>query len=114
MSAGYWGAALLHATYLYNRTSTKLLKGRTPFEELLERKPDNFQLRVFGCEAFVHVHKEQGRGKLGDRGRQGVLVSHTDGIYRVMMLASHDVIFTKHVVFNELVYPLSIGHPFRR
>lgn len=106
MSDGWWGEALLHATHLYNRTVTKVLKQRTPFEALLDAKPVNSNLRVFGCEVYVHVHKEQGRGKLGDRGKRGVLLSHSDGVYRVYMLATKTVISTKHVVFNEHIFPL--------
>lgn len=31
IDASWWGDALLHATHLYNRTATKVLKNRTPY-----------------------------------------------------------------------------------
>lgn len=66
MSSGFRVEALIHATYLYNRTVMKVLKGRTPFELLLDVKPSNSAVRVFGCETYLHVHKEHRRGKLSE------------------------------------------------
>lgn len=59
---------------------------KSPHEVFLGTVPDNSRLRVFGCLANVFVHREQGRGKLGDRTKRGVLLSNHDGIYRVMEL----------------------------
>jgi hypothetical protein len=55
--------------YILNRSPTKALNGRTPYEAWHGRKPAVSHLRVFGCLAFG---KELGHiGKLDDRALQG-------------------------------------------
>src|SRR5712691_7622239 len=49
-----WGEALRHAVWLKNRTATRALDGKTPFETLLGRLPDLSGLRVWGCHVWVH------------------------------------------------------------
>jgi transposase InsO family protein len=60
----------MSAVYILNRSLTKALNGRTPYEAWHGRKPAVSHLRVFGCFAFV---KELGHvGKLDDRSTPGV------------------------------------------
>ena len=106
MAKGYWGEALRHATYVFNRTSTKSLQGKSPHEVLWGDVPDNSQLRVFGCRANVFVHQEQKRGKLGDRSELGVLLAHRNGMYRILIEKTQKVVETKHVTFNEREFPM--------
>jgi transposase InsO family protein len=49
-----WGEALRHATWLKNRTATRSLDGKTPFEALYGRPPDLSALRTWGCPVWVH------------------------------------------------------------
>jgi hypothetical protein len=50
-----WGEALKHAVWLKNRTSTKALGGRTPYEAFHKSKPDLHNIHEWGCEVSVHV-----------------------------------------------------------
>jgi len=49
-----WGKALRHATWLKNRTATRALDGKTPFEALYGTPPDLSEARLWGCKAWVH------------------------------------------------------------
>ena len=49
-----WGEAVKHAIYLKNRTSTKALDNKTPFEVFYGVKPNLCGLPEFGCRVFVH------------------------------------------------------------
>ena len=49
-----WGEALRHAIWLKNRTATRALDGKTPFEALYGRPPDLLNLRLWGCPVWVH------------------------------------------------------------
>ncbi|CAL9245665.1 unnamed protein product, partial [Arabidopsis halleri] len=51
----FWGDAVLTACYLINRTPTKVLHDKSPFEVLNKNKPIFDHLRVFGCVCFVLV-----------------------------------------------------------
>jgi hypothetical protein len=49
-----WGEAVMHAVYLKNRTSTRTLEGKTPFEMLTGKKPNIANLHEFGTKVWVH------------------------------------------------------------
>ena len=58
----FWGEAILTATYLINRMPSRILKHQIlsqllrtsfPHTQILPHLP----LKIFGCCAFVHVHK---------------------------------------------------------
>ena len=63
----HWDDAIVTAVYLINRMPSKVLDFRTPLQALAQHGPlPSVQMlppRVFGCVAFVHLHKNQ-RGKL--------------------------------------------------
>ncbi|RVW52517.1 Retrovirus-related Pol polyprotein from transposon TNT 1-94 [Vitis vinifera] len=63
-----WGEAVLTATYLINRMPSRILQFKTPCQILLAAYPSariisSIPIKVFGCTAFVHIHKSQ-RSKL--------------------------------------------------
>ena len=55
----FWALAVDTACYLKNRSPTSALVDKTPYEVWFGQKPYVAHLRVFGCEAFVHVPKEK-------------------------------------------------------
>ena len=50
-----WGEAIKHAVYLKNRTLTRILKDKTPFEALEGRKPNIADLHEFGAKVWVQA-----------------------------------------------------------
>jgi len=54
----FWVEAINTTMYLKNRSPTRSLDYKTPFEALFRFKPAISHIRVFGCKAFVHVTKE--------------------------------------------------------
>jgi hypothetical protein len=73
MPAVFWGEAVVTTVYILNRSSTKALNGRTPYEAWHGRKPVVSHLRVFGCLTFG---KELGHiSKLDDRSTPGVFLT---------------------------------------
>jgi hypothetical protein len=55
MPLKYWDEAFLVATYLTNRTPTKLLNFDTPIHNLLGTTPDYSYLRTFGCACWPNL-----------------------------------------------------------
>jgi hypothetical protein len=84
MSAVFWGEAVVTAVYILNRSPTKALEGRTPYEAWHGRKPAVSHLRVSGCLAFAkglgHV------SKLDDRSTPGVFIDYAKDskAYRIL------------------------------
>ncbi|PIL34675.1 transcription factor [Ganoderma sinense ZZ0214-1] len=59
-----WGEALLHTVWLKNRTLTKALNGRTPYEALTGTPPDLSGIPIWGSQVWVH---DESSGKVGVR-----------------------------------------------
>ncbi|WKA06926.1 hypothetical protein VitviT2T_024803 [Vitis vinifera] len=63
-----WGEVVLTTTYLINRMPSRILQFKTLCQILLATYPSariisSIPIKVFGCTAFVHIHKSQ-RSKL--------------------------------------------------
>jgi len=54
------------ACYLVNKSPSSALEGKTPHEVWTGKKASLSHLRVFGCDAYVHVPKEK-RTKLDNK-----------------------------------------------
>ena len=97
----YWGA-LSTAIYLRNQSPTKAVTGMTPCEAWTTKKPSVAHLRVFSCDAYAHVPKNE-RGKLDPKAKKCVFVGYgeeTKG-YRLYDPVCAKIIFSRDVVFNE-------------
>jgi len=73
LSKKYWAFVVSVAVYLKNRTPTRSVVGRTPYEAWhgSGKKPSLNHLRVFGCLAFIHVPKQKLK-KLDYRATPGI------------------------------------------
>jgi hypothetical protein len=69
MLAFFWREAVVTVVYILNRSPTKALNSRTPYEAWHGHKPMISHLRVFGCLAFDkelgHIDKLDDRSTLG-------------------------------------------------
>lgn len=57
ISNGLWAEAINTVVYLKNRSPTKCLGFKTPFEALFGLKPAVGHLRIFGSKTFSHIQK---------------------------------------------------------
>jgi len=63
-----WGEAVSHAVYLKNRSSTRILDEKTPYEVFYGVKPNLRGLPEFGAKVWVHTpegSKLDGRSVIG-------------------------------------------------
>jgi hypothetical protein len=78
MPAIYWVEAVNTAVFLLNRSPTRALSDKMPYEAWHGSKPAVQFLRTFGCLAYV---KELGHhGKLEDRSTLGVFIGYKEGV----------------------------------
>lgn len=75
----YWGEALTSAAYLINRVPSRSVDFQTPLQALSSHVDapavPNLPPHVFGCVAFVHLHKQQ-MSKLEPRALRCVFVGY--------------------------------------
>jgi hypothetical protein len=90
---------MMTANYLRNRSSSTN-RTKTPLELMFGVKPDLANLRVFGCEAFVHTPKQK-RSKLDETSEKGTFIGYAPNGYRILMEDYHTVVESRDVVFNE-------------
>jgi hypothetical protein len=101
MPTVFWGEAVVTAVYILNRSPTKALNGRTPYEAWHGRKPAVSHLRVFD---YLTFGKELGHiSKLDDRSTLGVFISYVKGskAYRILDSGTQHVRTTCDAVFDE-------------
>ena len=55
----FWAEEVETACYLVNSSPSSALEDKTPHEVWTGKKPSLSHLRVFGCDAYVHVPMEK-------------------------------------------------------
>jgi hypothetical protein len=100
--ARFWGEAVSTTVFLLNRSHTRSVEGRTPYEAWHGVKPDVKFLRVFGCKAHAKVTKPDMK-KLDERRKPMVMVGYQPGgkAYRLYNLAMKRILVSRDVVFDE-------------
>ncbi|KMQ91985.1 gag-pol polyprotein [Lasius niger] len=98
----FWAEASSTAVYLINRSPARAIQHRTPEEIWSGEKPKLQHLRVFGCEAMVHVPKEC-RRKWDMKSDKCIFLGYLeDGNgYRLYHESSQKIIKARDVVFIE-------------
>ena len=99
-----WAEAVNTACCIRNRlhyTATSD-SGKTPYEVLLNKKPDLSHVRMFGSKAFVHIPKAKRKGKLERRAKIGYLVGlERDNSYRVYLPEEGKIDLSRDVSVDE-------------
>lgn len=70
-----WAEAANTAVYIRNMCPTVAVTGMTPYERWFGKKPNISHLRVFGCDAFVHI-PDQKRRKLEGKSSKYVFIGY--------------------------------------
>ncbi|MCO5559909.1 hypothetical protein L7F22_013513 [Adiantum nelumboides] len=75
LSHGFWGEALKTAVHICNRFPRMSLKDDIPEEVWSDKLASYDHLRIFGCEAFVHMRPEL-RSKLDAKSIKGLFMGY--------------------------------------
>ncbi|KAL0339088.1 UNVERIFIED_CONTAM: Retrovirus-related Pol polyprotein from transposon TNT 1-94 [Sesamum angustifolium] len=98
----FWSDAILTAAYLINRTPTKVLGWKTPYEKLYGKDPQYIHLRTFGSLCYatdITPHKS----KFHSRALQCILIGYAmhQKAYKLFDLDNQTVLFSRDVHFYE-------------
>src|SRR5882757_2940973 len=107
LSYGFWEHAVCTATHTYNRSPIRSLKWHTPHEIWSGGHTLGVSyFRVFGCKAYVHVHKDD-RKKLDPKACEATFIGYKPGSkgYRLWDKCTRSVILSRDVKFDEESFP---------
>lgn len=98
----FWAEAVRTACYLINRSPTTSLDGGIPEKVWTGKELYYSHLKVFGCEAYVHISKEQ-RSKLDEKSLKCIFLGYADNElgYRLWDPIKRRIIRSRDVIFNE-------------
>jgi transposase InsO family protein len=104
ISNGFWAEAISTTVYLKNRSATKILENKTPFESFYGYKPEVSHLRIFGSKAFSHIPKED-RRKLDAKAIKCIFIGYCTKYkaYKMFDPNNHKVFASRDVLFHENV-----------
>ena len=100
----YWTEITEAAVYIVNRTPTKSIGYKTPFEAATGVKPTVAHMKAYGCKAYPHKHKGlvPRKHRLDPRAFVGFLVGYdSTNIYRVLVPSLRKILRVRDVTFNE-------------
>jgi len=107
----FWSYAIKHVVFLINRVPSPVIQNKTPFELLLNNKPDFSSFKVFGslCYASTNIPRQ----KLDPRSRRGVFLGFQNGTkgYIILDLDSREIFLSRNVIFHETHLPFKRPKP---
>ena len=79
------------------------LVNMTPNEVWSGKKPSISHIKLFGCNAFVHVPKEK-RSKLDKKELKCIFIGYKEGMkrYKIWDPSSRKTMYNRYVVFREV------------
>jgi hypothetical protein len=97
-----WDEAIDCETYIQNRVPHKSLKGTTPFECWIGKKPKVSHFRIFGSRAWAHIPTDK-RKDLEPQSVECIFVGYHEGVNEYIFLDSHTekFILARSVKFEE-------------
>ena len=107
LSNGFWIYAVKAKLHTYNVTPIKRADYKTPTELWSGKKPNISHLRVFGCQAWVHILKKR-RHKLEPKSQEMIFIGYklrSKG-YQFWDAAHHCIEISRDVKFNETLFPV--------
>jgi hypothetical protein len=112
MPLKYWDESFAKATYLINRTPSRVIEYQTPLQKLSGDMPDYSTLCVFSCACWPNLRPYNTR-KLAFRSTDCVFVGYSNlhKGYKCLDVANGRIYISRYVIFDEIVFPFSELNP---
>ena len=101
LEPSFWGAAILTANYLRNRSPCKNIQFRTPFEEMFGVKPKLNHIKVFGCKCYPHIKSVQSKFEPTAMDNCYLIGYDNDGTYWIYNKVTCKTFRARDIKFNE-------------
>ena len=99
----FWAEAIHTSVFILNRSPTKAVKDKTPFEAWHRFKPKVDFFKIFGCTAYAHIPSQK-REKFDEKGEKYIFVGYSDQskAYRLIDPRTKSLVISRDVIFDEL------------
>lgn len=104
----YWGFCILAATHILNRTYSKSLENKIPYEVLHNIKPDILLTKTIGCLCYYDNIKRE--HKFSTKSRRGDFLGYPQGTkgYTILDIEFQKLIVSRNVIFKKTVFSFKI------
>jgi histone deacetylase 1/2 len=108
----FWVEALHHATHVLNRLPTKTISAPSSYFSLHNTHPDYSSLHIFGCLCYPNTASTMSH-KLAPYSSACIFLGYSphNKSYRCMDLATHRILISRHVVFDDSNFPYASLQP---
>ena len=98
-----WAEAVNTTIYILNRSPTKAVMNKTPFQAWHHKRPQVDHLKVFGCIAYAHISTPN-RDKFDQKGEKLIFIGYSDESkgYRLYNPLKNEVVISRDVIFDEM------------
>jgi hypothetical protein len=106
MPLKFWDEAFLAATFLINRTPSKVISYQTPLERMFHTKPEYSFLRIFGCACWPNL-RPYNQHKLQFRSKECVFLGYSSlhKGFKCLDITTGRVYISRDVIFDEENFP---------
>ncbi|GAA0171887.1 hypothetical protein LIER_25821 [Lithospermum erythrorhizon] len=108
MPLTYWDDAFATSVYLINKLPTKVLGYISPYQMSISRSPTYLFLKVFGCQCFPYL-RPYNKYKFQYRSILCIFTGYSPQYkgYQCLHLPTGRVYISRHVVFDESIFPFT-------
>ncbi|GJW50899.1 ribonuclease H-like domain-containing protein [Tanacetum coccineum] len=106
----FWVEALNVATHLLNFLPSTAINNEIPYTRMFGTNTDYNLLRTFGCLCYPHLYTNH---KLEPRATPSIYLGQASNHhgYRCLDLKINKIIISRHVTFDEIVFPYGSTQP---
>lgn len=101
----FWTEAIKHVEHLHNRTVSPGLRSRTPLEVLLGTTLDTPKFSLFGCDAYVHILKENQTSMFVVWSDEDIYVGNKHGLHSNYLPNTNGIATMDHVFMMKTYLP---------
>jgi histone deacetylase 1/2 len=108
----FWEDAFLTVIFIINRLSTLILNHKSPYEMVHHQKLDYNFLHTFGCACWPYL-RPYNRHKLDFQSKDCIFIGYSIGHrgYKCLDFSTDRIFVSRHVVFDENLYPYTAPKP---
>ncbi|PWA99952.1 ribonuclease H-like domain-containing protein [Artemisia annua] len=106
----FWVEALNMAVHLINFLPSTAIANEIPYTRLFGQNPDYSLIHTFGCLCYPHLYPNH---KLEPRATPSIYLGQASNHrgYRCLDLNTNKIIISRHVTFDETVFPYGTPKP---